>query len=92
MAGYEGISTQVGGEVRLRFSDGEIVDARIVAVDYAEQFDCTDEVLAIIQAGTPPVVGTSVGALCLAPLNDLGSWAICTGPAAPVLPPETEVD
>jgi hypothetical protein len=61
--------------VRLEFSDGEIVEALLLAVEPVRDHDLTYEVRRILRAGAPPARGTASGATCVASLSELVSWS-----------------
>jgi len=73
MTGTE-LSALLNRPVRLSFHDGEIVEAVLLGIDEQRARDITYEVTRIVSAGTPPARGTSVGATCVAALDDVASW------------------
>jgi hypothetical protein len=60
--------------VELRFEDGEVVRARLLAIDPDDHEDATYEVLEVIRLGTPPARGTRVGATVVAELHEMEGW------------------
>lgn len=60
--------------VRLRFRDGEEVDARILATDPQVHADLTYEAIRVHRVGDPPALGTTVGATVVASTDDLLDW------------------
>jgi len=60
--------------VQLSFRDGELIEALLLGVDEVRSRDLTYEVRKIVAFGTPRARGTSVGATCVAALDDLRSW------------------
>ena len=65
---------QIGRVVRLRFRDGQDVEARLVATDPPGHADITYEVLRIHRHGKRPNAGASVGAVVVASADDLAEW------------------
>ena len=60
--------------VRLRFSDGEVVEVTLLGVDSEEDKDLTYEVLRVVRHASPPARGTGVGATVVADLRDLEGY------------------
>jgi hypothetical protein len=60
--------------IRLSFADGEEVEARLLGVDPDEHEDITYEVCRIVRAGSPPALGTDVGAIVVVPMAELTDW------------------
>jgi len=65
---------QTGRVVRLRFRDGEDVEARVLATDAPSHAELTYEVIRIHRSGERPNAGTSVGAVVVASTDDLAEW------------------
>lgn len=65
----------VNSIVRLSFNDGELVEARLLAVDQVEHHDLTYEVRRIVQPSRTGALGSRPGATVVAPLRELVSWA-----------------
>ena len=59
--------------VRLRFADGEVVDAILLGITPGE--DITYEVQTIISLGTPPARGTAPGATCISGVIEVSDWS-----------------
>jgi len=64
----------VGRLVRLSFSNGEIVWARVIGVDPAEHEDLFYEVLEVVTTGDPPSAHYRPGVVYQAWLSDLVTW------------------
>jgi hypothetical protein len=80
MRDVEGLRSYLNKRVRLFFTDGEIVEAILLGVDPERDRDLTYEVGQIVLRGSPPARGTTEGATCIAPLQDLESWeAVAAG-------------
>ena len=60
--------------VRLRFRDGEEIDARLLGTDPPVHAELTYEVVRIHAPGQPPAQGTAVGAIVVASTDDLVDW------------------
>lgn len=63
-----------GDVVRLSFTDGEVVRARLVSVDSVDHEDLIYEVVEIVSPTEPPGLHSRPGEYCLALLADLQSW------------------
>jgi hypothetical protein len=73
----ESLAAQIGRTVELRFEDGEVVHARLLALDPDDQEDITYEVVRIIAPGTRAARGTRVGATIVTGLHELlEDWRI----------------
>jgi hypothetical protein len=67
----DSLRTHLNREVELRFTDGEVVHAKLLAVDTHEHDDLTYEVLRVIRPGVPPAKATEAGATIVAKLEEL---------------------
>jgi hypothetical protein len=67
---------QLGRVVELRFSDDEIVQGKLLAIDPDDQEDITYQVIRIVQAGTRSARGTTLGATVTAELHELEAWRL----------------
>jgi len=65
---------QVGRVVRLEFSNGEQIEAKLLAVDPQVHADLTYDVLRVLATGEPPAPGTATGTIVVASTDDLVSW------------------
>jgi hypothetical protein len=72
----DSLVAQLGRVVELRFSDGEIVQGRLLAIDPDDQEDLTYEVLRIVQDSTRSSRGTALGATVIAELHELQGWRL----------------
>ena len=78
MIDLEGLRSQANRRVQLAFKDGEVVEALLLAVDPVRDKDLTYEIERVVRVGSPPAVGTKVGATCIARLDDLANWTPLT--------------
>ena len=53
----DSLAAQIGRTVELRFVDGEVVHARLLAIDPDDHEDITCEVVRVIAVGSPPARG-----------------------------------
>lgn len=60
--------------VKLRFRDGEVVEAILLGIDPERDRDLTYEVRRIIRKGSPSVRGTEEGGTSVAKIEDLANW------------------
>ena len=67
----DSLAAQIGRIVELRFEDGEVVHAKLLALDPDDHEDITYEVVRVITPGTPAARGTQVGATIVAELHEL---------------------
>jgi hypothetical protein len=65
---------QTGRVVRLRFRDGEDVEARLLATDAPAHADITYEVIRVHRSGKRLNAGTTVGTVLVASTDDLAEW------------------
>jgi hypothetical protein len=72
----DSLVAQLGRVVELRFSDGEIVQGRLPAIDPDDQEDVTYEVLRVVQGGARGSRGTALGATVIAELHELEGWRL----------------
>lgn len=67
----DSLAAQIGRTVELHFEDGEVVHARLLAIDPDDHEDLTYEVVRVIAAASHPARGTQVGAIVVAELHEL---------------------
>jgi hypothetical protein len=72
----DSLGAQLNRVVELRFSDGEVVEAKLLAIDPDDHEDVTYEVVRVVSAGNPPARGTEVGATVIAELHELEEWRL----------------
>ena len=70
------LAAQINRTVELCFSDGEIVHARLLAIDPDDHEDVTYEVVRVVKPVCPPARGTQVGATVVAELHQLDRWRL----------------
>lgn len=68
------LASYINQMVRLRFRDGEIVDALLLGADEDRHQDLTYEVREVLTPGNPRPRGTRPGGTCIASLEELSSW------------------
>jgi len=71
-----GLRTRLNRGVRLRFHDGEVVEATLMGLDPERDHDLTYEVLRVIHGAAPPARGTAPGATIIARIEDLDGWEV----------------
>ena len=72
----DSLAAQLNRIVELRFSDGEVVEAKLLAIDPDDHEDVTYEVVRVVSSGKPPARGTEVGATVVAELHELEEWRL----------------
>lgn len=73
---FHELARHLNEEVRLSFKDGEIIDAVLLGVDEQTHRDLTYEVRRVLSVGKPRPEGTTVGATCIASLDELEAWSM----------------
>ena len=68
------LGTYLKGPVRLRFADGEVVEATLLGADVVRNRDRTYEVTQLLHPAEPAARGTGIGATVFAQLEDLVGW------------------
>lgn len=72
----DSLGAQLNRVVELRFSNGEVVHVKLLAIDPDDQEDVTYEVLQVVARGDPPARSTQVGATIIAELHELEHWRL----------------
>jgi hypothetical protein len=72
----DALGNQINRTVELCFSDGEVVHAKLLAIDPDDHEDVTYEIVRVVTAGLPPARGTQVGAIVVAELHQLDGWRL----------------
>ena len=70
------LGRQRGKEVRLSFSDGHTVQAKVISVDFEEPAEIVYEVKGIIEIGPPHLAEIKPGRVAAAPLKDVFDFAV----------------
>lgn len=65
---------RINQPVKLHFSDGEVIEAVLLGIDFERDHDLTYEVRKILQEGTPRARGTEKGGTCVARIDELTKW------------------
>jgi hypothetical protein len=72
----DSLGAQLNRTVELRFSDGEVVHAKLLAIDPDDHEDVTYEVVRILSFGGSSARGAEVGATVIAELHELEGWRL----------------
>jgi hypothetical protein len=79
MPDYADLRRYLNRGVRLRFTDGEVIDALLLGVDPDEHEVVTYALVRRLASGTTGAVESPPGITLIAPLADLAGWESTTG-------------